>query len=56
MAGGSGARSKVTVAWGLSLTGGLGDGDDLWMLLRKMDVSLRFSVPRIGVTSAGVAC
>ena len=48
---GFGACSRVSVARGLSLTGGLLGGDDLGMLLGKMMVSLRINVPRMRVTS-----
>ena len=50
---GLGACTGVRVAAGLSLTEGLGAGVDLGVLLGKMVVSLRISVPRMGVTSDG---
>ena len=52
MAWGFGACSRLRVAWGGSLTFGLGgDGDELGLLRGRMVVSLRISVPRMGVTS-----
>ena len=51
MAGGFVACSRVSVALGGSLTGGLGGGDELGVLLGRTVVSLRISVPRMGVTS-----
>ena len=55
VAGGLAACSRVSVARGLSLTGGLGGGDDLWMLLKKLGLNLRISVPRMGATSDAMA-
>ena len=53
-AGGLATCPRVRVARGLSLTGGLGGGDDLGWLLKKLGLNLRISVPRMGVTSDGM--
>ena len=47
VSGGLGICSRVGVARRLSLTGGLGGGDDLG----KIVASLRISVSRMGITS-----
>jgi hypothetical protein len=54
VAGGLGGLSMVRVAVGLSVAWWLGGGDSPGSLLGKMEVSLRISVSRMGVTSNGM--
>jgi hypothetical protein len=54
VAGGLGGLSMVRVAVGLSVAWWLGGGDSPGLLLGKMEVSLRISVSRMGVTSSGM--